>query len=134
MPGASAAKIGTRCLHLLLLTSDHHAVATFQSPRTFTRAYVHVMNFLRGKLLRARDVVYVIGVASVMRMSPASSNATRSAILLVATAAGTINQMARGFFGFFTRSASDDAPTAFSFARFATACADRSYTRIGGRS
>ena len=37
-------------------------------------------------------------------------------MVLSTTAAGTISQTARGFASFFTKSASDDAPTAFSFA------------------
>src|SRR6516162_1093438 len=61
-------------------------------------------------------------------MSPASSNGERSAMLWSTTAAGTISQMARGFCSFFTRSANDDAPAAFSLTRSLTACAERSYT------
>ena len=38
------------------------------------------------------------------------------------TAAGTISQTARGFSSFFTRSASEEAPTAFSLANSFTAC------------
>src|SRR5215467_12291920 len=67
VPGAGRErrKNGIEMLHHVLLTSDHHAVASFQSPDTSAGAYVHVMNFLRGKLLRATDVVYVIGIATV---------------------------------------------------------------------
>ena len=44
------------------------------------------------------------------------------------TAAGTINQTARGFFSFFTRSASEEDPTAFSWVSSFTAFGDRSKT------
>jgi hypothetical protein len=41
-------------------------------------------------------------------------------MLLSTMAAGTINQIARGFSSFFTSSASDGAPTAFSSTSFFT--------------
>ena len=44
------------------------------------------------------------------------------------TAAGTISQIARGFASFFTKSASEEAPVAFSFASSATAFGDMSKT------
>ena len=46
-------------------------------------------------------------------------------ITLSTTAAGTISQTARGLSNFITRSASDEAPTAFSLTRSATACGER---------
>ena len=49
-------------------------------------------------------------------------------MVLSTTAAGTINQMARGFSSFFTRSASEEAPTAFSLASSFTAFGDLSKT------
>ena len=49
-------------------------------------------------------------------------------MVLSTTAAGTINQTARGFSSFFTRSASEEAPTAFSWANSVTACGDLSKT------
>ena len=42
------------------------------------------------------------------------------------TAAGTISQTARGFSSFFTKSASEVAPTALSFTSSCTAGGDRS--------
>ena len=42
------------------------------------------------------------------------------------TAAGTISHTTRGFCSFFTRSASEVAPTAFSLTKSFTACSDRS--------
>ena len=44
------------------------------------------------------------------------------------TAAGTISQTARGFSSFFTKSASEEAPTAFSLASSSTAFGDLSKT------
>ena len=44
------------------------------------------------------------------------------------TAAGTISQTARGLLSFFTKSASDAAPLAFSFTRSFTASCERSKT------
>ena len=49
-------------------------------------------------------------------------------MLLSTTAAGTINQTARGFSSLRTRSASEEAPTAFSRARSSTAFGDMSKT------
>ena len=63
-----------------------------------------------------------------MRVSPSSRWGTRSAMVGSTAAVGTINQMARGFSSFFTRSASDEAPTAFSLANCWTASGDRSKT------
>ena len=45
-------------------------------------------------------------------------------MVLSTTAAGTISQTARGFASFFTKSASDEAPTAFSLASSSTAFGD----------
>src|ERR1700724_3742225 len=59
-----------------------------------------------------------------MRMSPLSRWGTRSAIVLSTTAAGTINQTARGFSSFFTRSASAEVPTTFSLINSFTAFGD----------
>ena len=44
MPGASVAKIGSRCLHHLRLAADHHAVAALQAPDAAAGADVHVVN------------------------------------------------------------------------------------------
>ena len=44
------------------------------------------------------------------------------------TAAGTINHTARGFSRFFTRSASEEVPTACSWANSVTAAGDLSKT------
>src|SRR5512147_1968909 len=61
-------------------------------------------------------------------MSPASSNGSRPSIVLSTTAAGTINQIARGAASFLTKSSRDAAPVARSLARSATALADMSNT------
>src|SRR5262249_27920381 len=63
-----------------------------------------------------------------MRMSPASRWGTRSAMVLPTTAAGTINQTARGFSSFFVSSAREEAPTAFSSTSSFTAFGDLSKT------
>jgi hypothetical protein len=49
-------------------------------------------------------------------------------MVLSTTAAGTISQTARGFSSLRTRSASEEAATALSRARSATACGDMSKT------
>jgi hypothetical protein len=61
-------------------------------------------------------------------MSPDSSSGSRSPIDLSTTAAGTINQIARGFSSFFTKSASEELPVALSFTSSATAFGDMSKT------
>jgi hypothetical protein len=58
-------------------------------------------------------------------MSPGSSSGSRSEMNLSTTSAGTINQTARGFWSFSTRSASEEAPTAFSYTKSFTFCGDR---------
>ena len=49
-------------------------------------------------------------------------------MLLSTTAAGTINQTVRGFSSFFTKSASEEAPTAFSAVNSLTALGSLSKT------
>jgi hypothetical protein len=51
---------------------------------------------------------------------------------LSTTAAGTINHTARGFWSFIARSASEEAPTAFSATKSFTFCGDRSNERLRG--
>src|SRR5215831_1005775 len=63
-----------------------------------------------------------------MRMSSASRWGRRSAIIVSTAAAGTINQTARGFSSFFTRSAREDAPMAFSRTNSSTTSRDLSNT------
>jgi len=63
-----------------------------------------------------------------MRMSPPSRCGTTSAIVVSTTPAGTINQTARGFSSLLTRSATDKAPIAPSFAKSWTAFCDTSKT------
>ena len=63
-----------------------------------------------------------------MRMSPGSRWGTTAAMVLSTTAAGTINQTARGLSSFFTKSAGEAAPTAFSWVSSFTAFGDMSKT------
>ena len=63
-----------------------------------------------------------------MRMSSRSRWGSRSEMLLSTTAAGTISHTARGFSSFCTKSCSEEAPTAFSLTRSATALGDLSKT------
>src|SRR6202140_3780176 len=91
---------GIEMAHHAFLAADHHAIAAVQSPNTAACSHIHIMNFLRRKFLRAPDVVHVTGIAAV-------------------------NQTARGFWSFSTRSASEEAPTAFSFTKSFTFCGDR---------
>ena len=63
-----------------------------------------------------------------MRMSPFSSRGRRSAMDVSTTAAGTINHTALGLSSFFTKSASEEAPTALSWASSCTAFGDMSKT------
>ncbi len=61
-------------------------------------------------------------------MSSASSSGRTSATVVSTTAAGTISHTARGFCNFFTRSASEAAPTARSLVNCFTAFGDMSKT------
>src|SRR5690349_20567248 len=49
----------------VLLTTDHLAVTTFESPNTATRSYVDVMNSFRAQLVSATNVVDVIRIPAV---------------------------------------------------------------------
>ena len=60
MPGASDAKIGSRCCTIVRFAADHHAVAALQAPDAAARAHVHVVDALRGEFLGAADVVDVV--------------------------------------------------------------------------
>src|SRR5262252_6925654 len=63
-----------------------------------------------------------------MRMSPFSSVGSRSAMVLSTTAAGTMSHTARGLSSFFTKSASEVAPIAFSCTSSCTVFGDMSKT------
>src|SRR5438876_3955995 len=63
-----------------------------------------------------------------MRMSPGVTWGRRSLTVVSTTAAGTISQIARGPSSFFTRSAIDEAPTAFARVSSSTAFGDASKT------
>src|SRR6266478_4552095 len=63
-----------------------------------------------------------------MRMSPLSSSGRRSPMDLSTTAAGTISHTVLGFSSFFTKSASEEAPTALSWVSSCTAFGDLSKT------
>ena len=45
--------------------ADHHAVAALETPDAAAGADVHVVDALRGELLRAPDVVDVVRIAAV---------------------------------------------------------------------
>src|SRR5262249_31713859 len=49
----------------LFLTADHQAIPAVQSPHAAARANVHVMDALPAQLLRAADVVDVVGVSAI---------------------------------------------------------------------
>src|SRR5262249_28562616 len=63
-----------------------------------------------------------------MRISSASRCGSRSAIIVSTAAAGTIIHTARGFSSFFTKSAREEAPMAFSLTNSSTTCWDLSNT------
>ena len=54
MPGASAAKIGSRCSTIALLAADHQAVAALEPPDAAAGADVDVVDALLAQRLRAR--------------------------------------------------------------------------------
>ena len=63
--GPALAKIGSSCLNHVVLAADHHAVAALQSPDAAARADVDIVDSLRAQFLRAPDVVDVVGIAAV---------------------------------------------------------------------
>jgi hypothetical protein len=52
-------------LHDIVLTADHHAVASLEPEHAAARADVDVMNISRGQCLRTTDVIDVVRVAAV---------------------------------------------------------------------
>src|SRR5262245_27259779 len=107
-------------LNHLLGTTNHHAIATFQPPHAATRPDVHIVDALRDEFLRTPNIVHAIGVSPVDENVFRFKMGSRSAIIVSTAAAGTINQTARGFSSFFTKSAREDAPMAFSRANSST--------------
>ena len=65
MPGASDTKSGSRCCDDRRFAANHHAVAALEAPDAAARPHVHVVDPLRGELLRAPDVVDVVRIATV---------------------------------------------------------------------
>ena len=65
MPGASVAKIGSRCLNHVCLAAYHHAVASLESPHATAGANINVVDLLRRKFLCATNVVNVIRIPAV---------------------------------------------------------------------
>src|ERR1044072_8820360 len=49
----------------VLLTTDHLAIATLESPNTATRSHVDIVNSLGAQLLSATNVVDVIRIAAI---------------------------------------------------------------------
>src|SRR5580692_5244602 len=52
-------------LHDIVLATNHHAIASLQTPHAAARAHIHIVNALRGKFLGAADVVHIIRIAAV---------------------------------------------------------------------
>ncbi len=65
MPGASAARMGSRCFDGVGLAADHHAVAAVEAEDAAGGADVDVDEALVAELGGAADVVLVVGVAAV---------------------------------------------------------------------
>ena len=64
-PGASVAKIGSRCVHDVVLAADHQAVAPLEAEDATARADVDVVDAGGLQALGAVDVVAVVRVAAV---------------------------------------------------------------------
>ena len=113
-PGAKVAKIGSSC-STTLLPADHHAVAALRAPdrrRWFPRrhsgsSWVQVPCTL--------DVIDVIRIAAIDQDVVRIESWQQVGNRFSTVAAGTINQTARGLLrSFWTRSFSEELPTAFS--------------------
>ena len=108
----------------------HRMLADMQirnlSPHTQTTYARQVALFARqfgqspAALGREEVRAYLVYLTTHKKLAPSS--------VLVATAAGTINQTARGFCSLFTSSASEEAPRAFSLTSSSTVCGDLSKT------
>ena len=86
-------KIGSRRCTGVRLAADHHAVAALEAPDAAAGAHVDVVDPLRRELLRAADVVDVVGVAAVDEDVAGLEAGSSSARVSSTTAAGTISQM-----------------------------------------
>ena len=65
MPGASVAKIGSRCRDDVVLAADHEAEPALEAEDAAGRADVDVVDAALLELGRLRDVVAVVGVPAV---------------------------------------------------------------------
>jgi len=52
-------------LHHGVLAADHQAISALAAPDAAAGSNIHVMDALAGKVLRAPDIVHVIGIAAV---------------------------------------------------------------------
>ena len=110
------------------LAADHHAVAALQAPDATARPHVHVVDPLRREFLGAPDVVHVVGIAAVDEDVACLEMGRRSAIVLSTTAAGTINQTARGFVELLHEVRERGGPHRFLLDQLFTAFGDMSKT------
>ena len=110
IPGARVAKIGVEMFDDLGFAADHHAISAFQSPYAAAGADIHVVDALCGKLLRAADVVDVVGVAAIDQDVAGFEQRQQVGDRLVDDCRRTISQIARGLASFPTNSASRRRP------------------------
>ena len=110
------------------LTANHHAVATLETPDASARPHVHVVDALRGQLLRATDVVDVVRIAAVDQDVVPLEQRDQIVDARIHDRCRDHQPEARGLLSFPTSSLSDAAPCAPSDASSATAPGLRSYT------
>ena len=116
-------------LHHVALAADHHAIAALEAPDAAAGADVDIVDALGRQLLGAADVVDVIGIAAVdqdiaaLEMGQQIGDGLRPPRRPAPSA-----RLRAASSSFLANSASDAAPTAFSFTSSATAFADLSNT------
>src|SRR5208283_2796880 len=64
-PGSERGENWIEPLDDLVLSANHHAVPSLQTPDTSTGAHIHIVDFLGSELLCSPDIVDVVGVAPV---------------------------------------------------------------------
>ena len=95
--------------------ANHHAIAALQTPDAAARSHVDVVNFLRREFLGAPDIIDVVRIPAINEdVAGLEIRAPGRRWFCPRPPAGTMSQTARGFASFCTKSASEEAPIAFS--------------------
>jgi hypothetical protein len=127
-PGRQRLENRVEALHRLIRAADHQAVATLQAHHASARAHIYMADLLRREFLGPENVVHVVGVAAVDEEVAGLEMGQDVGDELLHKRPRNHHPDRRGFSSFLTRSASEEAPTAFSCVSSSTASGDLSKT------